>query len=235
MGGFILKVRRGETPFYAALRAIGKRLIYFDLPVPRAALPLLRAIYQLHWALWRAFRTAYSALYAGPVFRGRCETAGRRLFVHALPHVSGHARISIGSDVKFYGKVGVVSARVFDNPGLIIGNNVAIGHLVHFLVNREIVIEDNVMIASKCTLSDNDGHPRDPQLRATGLPSLKDDIKPVRICRNAWLGEGCQVRKGVTVGEGAIIGVNSVVLTDIPANSIAMGVPARVVGFVGGS
>ena len=51
----------------------------------------------------------------------------------------------------------------------------------------------------------------------------------MRICRRAWIGQNAFILKGVTIGEGAIIGVNSVVVTDIPAYAVAMGNPARVV------
>jgi acetyltransferase-like isoleucine patch superfamily enzyme len=54
---------------------------------------------------------------------------------------------------------------------------------------------------------------------------------PVHIYSKARLGEGCRTPKGVTVGEDAIIAARSVVLTDIPRNCIAIGNPARVVGF----
>jgi acetyltransferase-like isoleucine patch superfamily enzyme len=54
------------------------------------------------------------------------------------------------------------------------------------------------------------------------------DIRPVRICKHAWIGNGCYIMKGVTIGEGAVIGVNSVVTSDIPPYSLAMGNPAEV-------
>lgn len=54
------------------------------------------------------------------------------------------------------------------------------------------------------------------------------EIRPVRICRHAWIANGCHIMKGVTIGEGAIIGANSVVISDIPPYCIAMGNPAEV-------
>ena len=52
---------------------------------------------------------------------------------------------------------------------------------------------------------------------------------PVKIGKKVWLGEGCIVMPGVTIGDGSIIGAHSVVKKDIPAESIAVGSPARVV------
>ena len=52
---------------------------------------------------------------------------------------------------------------------------------------------------------------------------------PVIIKKNVWLGEHVSVLMGVTIGEGSIIGANSVVSKDIPAYTIAVGVPAKVI------
>ena len=65
--------------------------------------------------------------------------------------------------------------------------------------------------------------------RIADLPASPDEIKSVRIKRYAWIGHNSFIMKGVTVGEGAIIGVNSVVLNDIPDYSVAIGNPARVI------
>jgi acetyltransferase-like isoleucine patch superfamily enzyme len=50
----------------------------------------------------------------------------------------------------------------------------------------------------------------------------------VRICKHAWVGNGTHIMKGVTIGEGAVIGANSVVISDIPPFSLALGNPAEV-------
>jgi acetyltransferase-like isoleucine patch superfamily enzyme len=86
-----------------------------------------------------------------------------------------------------------------------------------------------VLIAPACRVSDSDGHPRDAIKRAAHVPPDASEVKPVHICRYAWIGAGTHIMKGVTIGEGAIIGVNSVVVNDIPPYCVAMGNPARVV------
>lgn len=140
-----------------------------------------------------------------------------------------HAKIYIGDDVNIFGKVDIFSGRIFDEPRLVIHNRVDIGHNVTFIVNKEIVIEDDVNIASGVRFMDTDAHPRDTKDRIADLPPKPEEIKPVRICRNAWIGHNVFILKGVTIGEGAVISVNSVVLTDIPPYSVAVGNPARVI------
>ncbi len=235
MPSLFIKVKRAETPFYRTLRSFAERAMFFDIPLPRFLRPILRFFYNLHFVLWNVFWRMYAIFYAGPLFRGRCESVGKRLFVFRLPHVVGHTRIQIGDYVCFNGKVGISSGRVFDEPTLILRDRVTIGHLVQFVVNREIVVEEGVFIASRCVISDNDGHPRDATLRARKLPPPKEEVKPVRICRDAWIAEDCHIRKGVTIGEGAIVGMNSVVLKDVAPYCIVMGNPARVVGFTAGA
>jgi acetyltransferase-like isoleucine patch superfamily enzyme len=58
-------------------------------------------------------------------------------------------------------------------------------------------------------------------------PRLERDI---RIGNDVWLGAGVVVTAGVTVGDGCIVGAGAVVTRDLPADCIAAGVPARVVG-----
>ena len=62
-----------------------------------------------------------------------------------------------------------------------------------------------------------------------GQPPQSDKVRPIRICRNAWIGHGCHIMKGVTVGEAAIIAAGSVVVKDVPPYSIFAGNPGRVV------
>lgn len=52
--------------------------------------------------------------------------------------------------------------------------------------------------------------------------------RPIHIGRNAWIGAGATILPGVTVGDNAVIGAASVVTKDIPADTIAVGNPARI-------
>jgi acetyltransferase-like isoleucine patch superfamily enzyme len=226
---FILKIRRGETPFFRTLRSLAKGLRGSSLPIPKAFNPVLRIGFNLQAAIANVFRWALTYFYRAPLFRGRCETFGKRVRVTRMPFVVGHTKIYVGDDVNFFGKMDVFSGRIFDEPRLILHNRVDIGHNVVFVVNKEIVIEDDVNVASGVRFMDSDAHPRDAADRIADLPPKPEEIKPVRICKNAWIGQNAFILKGVTVGEGAVVGVNSVVVTDIPPYSVAMGNPARVV------
>jgi acetyltransferase-like isoleucine patch superfamily enzyme len=226
---FILNIKRGDTPFYRFLKKIAKGLVSSTLPLPRFLHPLLRLLFNLQGMIADFFRWGLTYFVREPLFRGRCESIGKRFRLSRLPWVVGHAKIYIGNDVNFFGKVDVMSGRIFDEPRLVIGNRVDIGHNVVFLINKEIVIEDDVNVASGVRFMDSDAHPRDAAERIADLPPKPEEIKPVRICKNAWIGQNAFILKGVTVGEGAVVGVNSVVVTDVPAYTVAMGNPARVV------
>ena len=226
---FILKLKRGETPFFRALNTLAKSVFTARLPLPAFLNPLLGALYTTHQIVLEGFRRLFAFFYIEPLFRGRCHSIGRNFSITHLPYVISHAKITIGDNVNFFGKVDILSGRIFDEPMLTLGNRVDIGHNVGFVVNKEIVIEDDVNVATGVRFMDTDAHPKDLAERIADLPPRPDEIKPVRICKGAWIGQNCFILKGVTIGEGAIIGVNSVVVNDIPPYSIAMGNPARVV------
>jgi acetyltransferase-like isoleucine patch superfamily enzyme len=226
---FVLKMKRGDNAFYRALMRMLKGALHSRFPVPRLLYPLLRMLYAGHFAFRYALRWAANYFYREPLFRSRCEAIGKNFHLWLMPEVSGHTRITIGDGVSFFGFVGITSGRVFDDPRLVIGNGVDIGHNVSIVVNKEVIIEDDVNIASGVRIMDTDAHPRDPELRAMNLPPGEDEIKPIRICRRAWIGQNAFILKGVTIGEAAVVGVNSVVVNDIPAHTVAIGNPARVV------
>ena len=225
----ILKVRRGDTPLFRLIRKIVKSIAVSTLPLPKFIHPLLRLLFNLQILVVDAFRWALTYFIREPLFRGRCESIGKRFRLGRLPFMVGHTHIYIGDDVNFFGKVDIFSGRIFDEPRLVLGNRVDIGHNVTFVVNKEVVIEDDVNVASGVRFMDSDAHPRDAADRIADLPPKPEEIKPVHICKNAWIGQNAFILKGVTVGEGAVVGVNSVVVTDVPPYSVALGNPARVV------
>lgn len=226
---FLLRVKRGENRFYRAVRRLGKGAMQTRLPLPRFLFPLFRLLYHLHFSVLYGVRWGLNFFYREPLFRSRCVTIGKNFHMWLMPDITGHPRISIGEGVNFFGHVSITSGRIFDEPKLIIGDRVDVGHNVAFVVNNEIVIENDVKIASGVRFMDTDAHPRDTAERIANRMPPPDEVKPVRISKYSWIGQNAFILKGVTVGEGAIIGVNSVVVTDIPAYTVAMGNPARVV------
>jgi acetyltransferase-like isoleucine patch superfamily enzyme len=225
----MLRLKRGDGPFFRTALKIIKTLMRANFPVPPILKPVFRGVYQFHYTAKHGIYWVYNYFYCSPIFRARCAVVGKNLHLWLLPDVSSHTRIEIGDNVNIFGHLGVGSGRVFDQPTLKIGNNVDLGHNVFFTVNKRVDIEDNVNIASNVYILDSDAHPRDPYERAKKVPPSPDEIKPIRICRYAWIGQGSYIMKGVTIGEGAIIGANSVVLSDIPPFSVALGNPARVI------
>jgi acetyltransferase-like isoleucine patch superfamily enzyme len=225
----ILKIKRGDTPVYRLVGRTARRLFRPQAPIIAAAFrPALRSLYELHYLVIQTARMFVTLFYRHPLLQGRCASIGRNVSLEGLPFISGHCEIHIGSDVYLGGKLDVLSGRFFEKPRLIIKDKAELGWNVRLTVNREIIIEERARVSSDCRISDSDGHPREADLRARNAPLNPKDIRPVRICRDAWIGNGTHIMKGVTIGEGAIIGANSVVITDIPPFALALGNPAEV-------
>jgi maltose O-acetyltransferase len=86
-----------------------------------------------------------------------------------------------------------------------------------------ITIGDNVLFGPRVGIYTTN-HAIDPAERAAGACYAK----PVTIGNNVWIGGGVTINQGVTIGDNTIIGSGSVVTRSIPGNTIAAGVPARV-------
>jgi acetyltransferase-like isoleucine patch superfamily enzyme len=229
MDSFILKIRRGETPFYRRLRAIARVILQpSGPPVPNFLKPPLRIGYEVHFWVIRTVRTSITLCYRHPLFQARCARTGRGLMLEDLPFITGQPVIEIGNNVYIGGQVSIASGRFIDKPRLIIKDRAAINWRTMITVNREVIIEEDARISYDCRISDSDGHPRQADLRLMNAPLDPRDIRPVRIGRNAWIGNGAHIMKGVTIGEGAIVGANSVVISDVPPFALALGNPAEI-------
>jgi acetyltransferase-like isoleucine patch superfamily enzyme len=150
-------------------------------------------------------------------------------------YIKGRNRIIIGKG--FTSGVGLrLDCEQFhpgSDPKLIIGQHVEVNDYVHIGCVHGVTIEDNVLIASKVFITDhNHGLYSGDEPHSLPTEPPKNRIvtgKAVYIEKNVWIGEMVTVLPGVRIGQGSIIGSNSVVSKDIPAFSIAVGSPARVV------
>lgn len=116
-----------------------------------------------------------------------------------------------------------------------IGNNVSVNMNCTFVDCNRIEIGNNVLIASNVQLYTST-HPVELSERLTPDWSPEKETYfcrtyalPIRIGNGCWLGGGVIVLPGVTIGDGCVIGAGSVVTKDIPANSLAVGNPCRVI------
>jgi acetyltransferase-like isoleucine patch superfamily enzyme len=138
-----------------------------------------------------------------------------------------NSRIEVGRGCLISGRL------VTETPNSIVklGDNVLVG------AASSITIEDDVLISYRCIITDSDNHSlryseRKEDLKAwlTGTHDWsRVKTAPVRICKGAWIGAQVIVTKGITIGEGAVCGMGSVVTRDVAPYTVVAGNPARVV------
>ena len=137
---------------------------------------------------------------------------------------------------------------IFESPlgEVIIGSRVYIAGGDMICTNK-IIIEDDVFISWNVYFFDNDSHSLNYKDRVEDMTNHIKDWKsgltnfnfsknwqnvksaPIRVCRYAWIGMEVKVLKGVTIGEGAIVGAGSVVTKDVEPWTIVAGNPAKLI------
>lgn len=105
-----------------------------------------------------------------------------------------------------------------------IGENFYSNHNLVILDGAKVEIGDNVFIAPNCCIT-TAGHPINIDERNRGL----EYAYPIKIGNNVWIGAGVNILPGVTIGDNVTIGAGSVVNKSVPANSIAVGNPCKVI------
>lgn len=170
---------------------------------------------------------------------------GRRLrhlpLVKICPHSKvAYRKISVRRNCALeIGCGSIVEGSIsFDKDGasVKIGARVFVG-ASNLVCAREIEIGDDVLISWGCTIVDHNSHSlawpgraRDVEnwfLGAKDWSAVK--AAPIKIGSKAWLGFNVSVLKGVTIGEGAVVGACSVVTRDVPPYTVVAGNPAKVI------
>lgn len=129
---YILKIKRAETPYYARLKRVGKLILTFQLPVPRALDSIYSLIHTLQALNFETDERISVACFRYPVLRTKCISIGKRLQMERLPSISGPVKIYLGDDVRLSGQSTISGGRVFSDPELRIGNRSFIGHGCNF-------------------------------------------------------------------------------------------------------
>lgn len=105
-----------------------------------------------------------------------------------------------------------------------VGDNFFANHNMIILDGAKVIFGDNVFIAPNCGFY-TAGHPIDSERRNEGL----EYAYPIIVGNDVWIGAGVHVMPGVTIGDNVVIGAGSVVVKDIPSNSVAVGNPCKVI------
>ncbi len=154
-------------------------------------------------------RRAVGFARAVPLFRG-CEL-GSHVCAAGFVRVRNEGQVMIGDRVTFSG--GMLSTALVCGPDatLEIGDDCTFNYGVYVDSAKSVRIGRRCMVASMVRISDSQaGH-----------------SYPVSVGDNVWIAHGAIIEPGVTVGDGSVIAAGSVVTRDVPADSLAIGNPAR--------
>lgn len=143
------------------------------------------------------------------------------------------SKIIIGSKSRIDGYVVTEIAT----SQITIGDNTLLGPRSIVDCVSRIEIGNNVLISYDCVIADSDNHSLSASKRHNDLELWRQgkhdwsDVKtaPIIIKNNAWIGARSIILKGVTIGEGAIVGMGSVVTKDVAPYTVVAGNPAKVV------
>ena len=141
--------------------------------------------------------------------------------------------ICIGDDCIINCKIIIYNS----NAKVRIGNRVYIGPQTSLFCNEMITIEDDILFSWGITVIDTNAHALDFEDRKMDVVNWQKGIKdwskvknaPVHIRSKSWIGFNSIITKGVTIGEKAVIGCGSVVVNNVPDNSVAGGNPATII------
>ena len=151
------------------------------------------------------------------------------------------AGVTLGPGVQAYGKVTVLGTGrvtlgregnlyqgvVLETQGegrIVVGEKFVLNQGTLLAAMSEIHLGDHVLVGEYVSIRDSDHEFREGLDKDGGFVTT-----PIRIGHQVWIGRGCCITRGVTIGERSVIGANSVVTKDIPPRSVAVGAPARVI------
>ena len=178
----------------------------------------------------RMLTPKYIRLIARLLRRKYLSPYGRRLKLDGLAFIGPRVVLQIGRNgrielgrwswlghgTKIRCHEGVVSI----GAKTVLGQECTISAYQHVSIGRECVIADRVMLID----FDHGMVEVDRPIRLQGI--YKRDV---HVGHNVWIGYGACILRGVTIGDNAVIGTNSVVTKDVPPNAVVGGVPARVI------
>jgi len=161
------------------------------------------------------------------IWLSACDQVGPRTRTFWRPNVDNKGRIVIGARVRLNSHWAPLELTSGPNGVIELGDNVYINYGSIISAQQSVRIGANVMVGNYCIIADTE---------IPGVGASRDDAslspRPVEIGEGAWLAARVTVLPGAKIGAGAVIAAGSVVAGDIPAGSVAGGIPARVLRAV---
>lgn len=181
--------------------------------------------------LWRAIM---AHIYTGTLKHKFAHWGHNSVMAYRANNLFGLCYIKVGDDTQIAKGVQLTAWNQYKgisyNPEIIIGSHCNIRDNVHISAIGQIEIGNNLLTGTGVLITDNSHGTLD-----FDMLQLPPENRPlfckgkISIGNNVWLGNSVCILSGVTIGDGAIIGANAVVTHDIPAYSIAVGIPAHVI------
>ena len=164
----------------------------------------------------------------------KLKSCGSNVSLGLYHYIQGHQYIEIGSDFISGDNVRIEAWDKYKKnkftPHIVIHNGVCLTNGCYISCCNLIEIDDGCLFGPNVFVTDNfHGNGSKEQLFIPPYDRPLEVKNPVHIGKNVWLGRNVCVMPGVTIGDGAIVGANAVVTHDIPAYSVAVGVPAKVI------
>ena len=174
------------------------------------------------------------ALIRGGKIIANAQHAGQYITLGKNTKFAGLKYMSIGDKTSIGDYCIITAYYALDRvPKSIIANHCNIGPFNHITCINEVVIGDGLLTGRWVTITDN-SHGNNT-IEEIYLPPWKRQLSSkgsVKIGKNVWIGDKATILPGVIIGDGVIIGANSVVTKNVPSNCIVCGNPAKIVKLI---
>ena len=161
-------------------------------------------------------------VYCTALLNGKVKNSDISVICDGNVHVTGTKNISIGKRCRLGTDT---ELRTVENGNIRLANEIRINRGCTITSYSNVSIGNFTIIGEYTSIRDaNHG-----MLKNTPMKFQTHSSSPIRIGCDVWIGRGSCILPGVSIGDGSVIGANSVVTKDIPPGVIAAGVPAVVI------
>ena len=145
-------------------------------------------------------------------------------------YIRNEGKLNIGKG--FSANVGLIIDVFGKDTNLIIEQNVMANYRLHIGSANYVKIGSNTLFGSDCSVIDHSHGGYNGKFQSDpSIPPVKRELitSPIIIGKNCWFGDRVSIMPGVTIGDGVVVGAGSIVTKDIQSNSLAVGVPAKII------